>query len=128
MEIDFHGAAGSLQHQPAAWVLVVELLKPLPDGLPSRTKPIAVVVLGPGAAHRTPQVDDFAAAVSLGFEQHRIHGRFRLQAGGPGLDRLGVRHLAAVAIHPGIQAHVLPLEGHRLFAPLQQVAAERCGH
>jgi hypothetical protein len=45
-------------------------------------------MLGAGAAHRTPQVDDFAAAVAPGFEQHRIHGRFRLQAGGPGLDRL----------------------------------------
>jgi len=73
-------------------------------------------------------VDHLTGAVALGLEQHRVHRTLRLEPRGPGLQRLGVGHLAARLIHPGVVAHVLPLEGQRRFAAAAQYAAEGGRH
>ena len=128
LQIHFHRAARPLKHQPPPWVLALQGTQAAANRGPARLEPIAVVVLGAGGAHRLAQVNQLTGAVALGFEQHRIHGHLGLQARRPGLQGLGVGHLAAGLVHPGIEAHVLALEGQRLLAAAFQHPAEGRGH
>ena len=128
MQIHLHRTAGPLQHQPTVGPSLLHGLEPFTDRLPARTEPVAVVMLRSGQANAGAAVYHLTGAIAPWLEQHGIHGTAGLQTGGPGLHRLGVRHLAAVGIHPGVVAHVLPLEGQRLFAAAVQHPAESCCH
>ena len=128
LQIDLDGTAGSLQHQPPLGPALLKLVQAMADRLPSRPKPVPVVVLSAGNPSGTTAVDHVAGAVSPRLEQHRVHRRAGFQAGRPGLHRLGVGHFMAAGIHPGVVAHVLPLERQGLFAATSQHPAEGCCH
>ena len=61
-------------------------------------------------ADRPAQHDHLAAAVAAGLEQHRVHQRGRLHAGGLRLHGLGPADLGALPRDEGVQRHVLALE------------------
>ena len=128
LQIHFHRAARPLEHQPPLGVLAFQGAQAAANRCPARLEPIAVVVLGAGGAHRLAQVNQLTGAVALGFEQDWIHGHLGLQARRPGLQGLGVGHLAPGLIHPGIETHVLALKGQRLLAAALQHPAEGRSH
>ena len=88
LQVHFHRTAGTLQHQPPFGPTLLQLAQPAADRLPTRTKPIAVVVLGAGGAHTATAMDHLTGAVATRFEQHGIHGATGLQSRGPSLHRL----------------------------------------
>ena len=128
LQVHFHRASRPLQHQPALGPLLLELHQAGADRLPTGAEPVAVVVLGAGDPHALAPMDHLTGAVSPGFQQHGIHGAAGLKARRPGLHGLGVGHLPAIGIHPGVVAHVLPLEGQRLFPTALEHPAQRRRH
>ena len=62
------------------------------------------------------------------FEQDRIHACVRLYAAGIGLNDLGPADFVAFQCHPGIEGHVLGLEGSDQEAPIFQQSAESGGN
>ena len=88
----------------------------------------AVAVLGPGDSYALAPMDHLTGAVSPGFQQHGVHSAAGLKARRPGLHGLGVGHLAANGIHPGVVTHVLALEGQCLFPTALEHPAQRRRH
>ncbi len=82
-----------------------------------------LVVEGAGLGDRFAQQDDLAAGLAARLEQHRVHRRLRLDAGGRGLHRLGAADLGPAGGYGGVQRHVLRLErGHPHALPGQPPA------
>ena len=128
LQVHLHRASRSLQHQAALRPALLQCIEPTPDGLPARFEPVAVIVLRLSRAHAAAVVDHFAAAVAAGLEQHRIHGAAGFQAGRPGLHCLGVGHLEAIRINPGVVAHVLPFERQGLLTAAFEHPAQSRRH
>ena len=128
LQIHLHRASRALKHKATLRPALLQCIQPTADGLPARPEPVAVVVLCLSGAHAPAVVDHLAGAVASWFEQHRIHGTAWFQSGRPGLHCLGIGHLEAIGIYPGVVAHVLPLERQGLLTAALEHPAKGCRH